>query len=507
MSKTNSETNSTYSSEYFEQNIGNEFFGEVLNYRYFLIKKIGCGVFAWVWLAFDIYYRKLYAIKIFDKDNLKYGLEELNFLKLIKNCNEVKNLIKLNDYFIIVNNDDKYIVLVLDLYDFTLTELIHQLKNTELDLKIVNDIIMQLINALYEINNFNYIHTDIKPENVLIKWMYWKYDNIFNSIDEICIDLMIYNKIIIPFLPELKNKFLEYNVSNKLRDFYLNDFINVMKNNKNSKQINYEFRKINIWILQKMENIIKQNLLQNEVFKNMKFKIINDENEIYTDSDKSEWNEWEEWENIINYEIIMTNFKIVLADYNSIVNLNDFKYNCENEYQTRYYRSPEVILQHNITLNSDIWWIGCLIYEILTGEMLFDVYDEKYKNIRDETDNTNIKKIINDPNLFHIYLIHKQIGEIPKWFIKTIKNKDMNEVIYFNWNNEFLYKDIQIDSIEHFSITLKKWISKLNIDLEKKNKIYKLYSILIDQFFIMNNEQTFNIKNVNKLLIEISNLL
>lgn len=39
--------------------------------------------------------------------------------------------------------------------------------------------------------------------------------------------------------------------------------------------------------------------------------------------------------------------------------------------QTRQYRSPEVILGQSYNETSDIWSFGCMIYEMLTGDLLF----------------------------------------------------------------------------------------------------------------------------------------
>lgn len=45
--------------------------------------------------------------------------------------------------------------------------------------------------------------------------------------------------------------------------------------------------------------------------------------------------------------------------------------------QTIYYMPPEIIVgDRNYTHATDIWAIGCIIYEILTGEILFDVYNK-----------------------------------------------------------------------------------------------------------------------------------
>ena len=40
--------------------------------------------------------------------------------------------------------------------------------------------------------------------------------------------------------------------------------------------------------------------------------------------------------------------------------------------QTREYRSPEVILEGNYNETADLWSLGCMIFELITGDYLFD---------------------------------------------------------------------------------------------------------------------------------------
>ncbi|KAK6457289.1 serine kinase [Scheffersomyces xylosifermentans] len=50
-----------------------------------------------------------------------------------------------------------------------------------------------------------------------------------------------------------------------------------------------------------------------------------------------------------------------------------------NQIQTRQYRSPEIILKYKTWGSStDMWSIGCIIFELITGDYLFDPHDGKY---------------------------------------------------------------------------------------------------------------------------------
>lgn len=43
-----------------------------------------------------------------------------------------------------------------------------------------------------------------------------------------------------------------------------------------------------------------------------------------------------------------------------------------DDIQTRQYRSPEVILGSKYNETTDMWSLGCMIFELLTGDFLFD---------------------------------------------------------------------------------------------------------------------------------------
>lgn len=58
---------------------------------------------------------------------------------------------------------------------------------------------------------------------------------------------------------------------------------------------------------------------------------------------------------------------------------------------TRHYRSPEVILGLGWMYSTDMWSMGCIIYELYTGKLLYDTHD----------------------NLEHLHLMERTLGRLP----------------------------------------------------------------------------------------------
>ncbi|ETV80188.1 CMGC/SRPK protein kinase [Aphanomyces astaci] len=73
--------------------------------------------------------------------------------------------------------------------------------------------------------------------------------------------------------------------------------------------------------------------------------------------------------------------------------------------QTRQYRSPEVILGQNYDQSTDMWSMGCFVFELATGELLFDPKSSKSYS-RDED---------------HLAQMIELLGRIPKTFASNGK--------------------------------------------------------------------------------------
>ena len=107
---------------------------------------------------------------------------------------------------------------------------------------------------------------------------------------------------------------------------------------------------------------------------------------------------------------------------NLLIKITDFGFYChKNEkfnesFGTCYYQAPEIILDGNCTEKIDIWALGCMLYELLTGEILFDAD-------ADERGNSNFN---------HIEMMINLCGEFSSDFLNKTKNKKK----YFNNKNK-----------------------------------------------------------------------
>ncbi|GAA28878.2 dual specificity protein kinase CLK2 [Clonorchis sinensis] len=69
--------------------------------------------------------------------------------------------------------------------------------------------------------------------------------------------------------------------------------------------------------------------------------------------------------------------------------------------QTRHYRAPEVVMDLGWDVSADIWSIGCILFELVTGQCLFMTHD----------------------NLEHLAMMERVLGPIPRSMIKASRRR------------------------------------------------------------------------------------
>ena len=172
----------------------------------------------------------------------------------------------------------------------------------------------------------------------------------------------------------------------------------------------YEFTKMNYFMgfnIVQIQQIAKQ-LLEGIDFIH-KINIIHTdlkpENILFVNSD---------FERIIRFPRNIPNFKRNNLLYNNIKNTDikiiDFgsaikeEKNAYGIVNTRQYRAPEVILQCcPINNKSDIWSIGCILYELYTGELLFPTHNDEE----------------------HLNFIQKSCGNFPSWMVMNTNIREL----------------------------------------------------------------------------------
>ncbi len=362
--------------------------GEIFNNRYIALQKLGYGACSSVWLFYDNQLEKCVAIKIFNINDYSYGTYEVDLLKKI-------NTLKSNYCIKFIESFDKdtdkgcHLCIVLELMK---SSLYSYRKENNINLAEIKLIAKQTLEFLVSLNNAGLVHTDIKPENMLLEGHLPIVESIYDFIKQ----------------PTFK-------------DSLLNMKKNIMKNNKK-----LDMKKVGI--------VAMKNMLINKFYKNsdnIKNKDTSESSESSSEEPSNnnyffshnfiensvsdeEFSNNENIEEINKYDILDTTNNIQnikVTDFNTCQYINKPDY----EIQTRYYRAPEVLLECHFSEKIDIWSLGCALYELLTKEILLNPDD--------------IKDFSEDR--YHIYLIHQKIGIFDDEFWNMTKKK----YIYLDSNN------------------------------------------------------------------------
>lgn len=405
---TESSNYSEYSSEDDNKYNLHNLEGEILN-NYNIIYELGRGGFSIVWLGYNISDCKYYAIKVQNSDDYEDGIDEIRIMKKLKH----KNINQMKDYFIEkrYNNygeEQKYVCSVYDVFCGNIDGIARKGKYPN---GYPSHIVKQLYNQILSgLNYLHYekkiLHGDLKPDNILLRG--------YNKRDKLLIKLYD-NEHFNQKYSEVKKKY----------------WIEQGKSLKSIKKMSTE-----------LKLKIRQTLHKNIMEKIMRENDINDKDKFIID-DKY----------INNPEIVITDFGSFCPD--------DEVHN--ESFGTRYYQAPEIILRSDCNKSVDIWSLGCLLYELLVGKILFDPYSDK--------ENTT------DSN--HLALMIGLCGKFSKDYLYICKNK----TIYFDKNcrlknsNDIIPRDLNklLENIDDKQYWLNIIQNCLQLDYRyRKSKLHEL---------------------------------
>jgi len=354
---------------------------QILNNRYICLMFLSNGSFSSVWVVYDILDFNLKSAKIFYKSPDEFNNEKQIFEKLDTGN---KNIVECIDIF----EEDGLMVIVTELLGISLLDIITDMNSNKYTLFTPNIkyIFYQILNGMNELHSTGVIHADIKPDNILL--------NIFPNNIKRMSDLIsklnifdVYNQIQSQLIPEdfeLFNRNKKKMVKRKIKQ-------------KTYKLIrDYLFKKIDFSNIQKLER---------------------------------------------NYDvdrILEHNFILKIIDFSNS-ELED--HITQNELYIRCYRPLENIINIDYNKKSEVWAIGCLFYELITGMSLFQI--KRYKtetetnknhiyNILETFKNHSYKDIIEGSDFYDIFFINDELKNKPRYDVLDFKQK-----LIHNSNIEF----------------------------------------------------------------------
>ena len=369
-----------------EELVSVDYVNRIYNNRYLCIKYLGRGTFSRVWLVLDIIDNKYYAMKtIFPK----YVEESHHEIEVNKKLQSIKPnyVLVMEDSFL--DNKRSELCLITKLLGKSVNELLmfddhdqdndvdHESNNNvdhesnndqdnDVDhenlseilnerqfispsLRLLKKFIRDVSAGLCELHSKNMAHTDLKFENVLIDILSDNLNKIISHVNAL----------------ELCNKYHELMKENTPNNYEELD-------RAKKKKVK---RKIKDKTMKKMETFLKENNCLN--FNTINFV--------------------ENTQNIYDLENLnFDTFKFIVIDLGNVEYIND---RVQDEIMMRNYRPPENIISDYYDCKADIWTLGCLAYEFITNNYLFEVSRKRNSIDRDRC---------------HLHKMCEYLGKMPK---------------------------------------------------------------------------------------------
>uniref|UniRef100_A0A5S6R4F7 non-specific serine/threonine protein kinase n=1 Tax=Trichuris muris TaxID=70415 RepID=A0A5S6R4F7_TRIMR len=149
--------------------------GDILNSRYYVIRKMGWGHFSTVWLCWDMKMKRFVASKVVKcaRRYMETAQDEIDLLLCVRHSDvddtKRDRVISLLDSFKIRAQGGDHMCMVFEVLGDNLLKLIIRSNYEGIPLDEVRSIIRQVLEGLdYLHTKCKIIHTDIKPENVLL---------------------------------------------------------------------------------------------------------------------------------------------------------------------------------------------------------------------------------------------------------------------------------------------------------------------------------------------------
>jgi serine/threonine-protein kinase SRPK3 len=375
-----------------EEEVSKDIVGKIYNGKYIVLKYLGRGTFSRVWMVYNLEDSNFYAMKVIFEKYFEDTSHEISINKLIGNQNN--NLAKTIDIF---GNEDnkKEVCFITELLGICVLDLFNKFKDKDPPRELIKKVTKGILLGLKELHEKDIVHTDLKQENVMIDIYTEKIKNLKNYINSLKLSDTL-EELVQAELPE--------------------DYSNFDKQKKKKIKRKCRLKAYKKYKMYIYENIVKFN---NDSKKEMEVIEIDDVSDL----------EEEETYFEIDPEY---NFNVKIIDFGNAEHLDKLE---QDEIQIRPYRPPENIINDYYDLKSDIWTLGCLLFEILTGDYLFDI-DRCNKSI--------------ERDRLHIHSMYEILGKMPREMAEMC---DFSEDLFDNKGRVLKHKNCNYTSLSEILIT------------------------------------------------------
>jgi serine/threonine-protein kinase SRPK3 len=367
--------------------------GDLFNNRYLVVQKLGWGHFSTVWLCLDRSHGTYVAMKV-QKSAANYteaALDEIELLLKISSnykspiwvdsikqyhpeqVNEINDrgvttghtyVVQLLNTFSHSGPNGIHICLVFEVLGVNLLEIIKFYQYKGIPINLCRRISKQVLIGLDYLHRVcGIIHTDLKPENVIVQLTQAQIKELFTKgrIDTREPLAVVVKESKIPLYQEVK----EINENN---DKTLNE--EKMSKKKRQRKKKQEIKKT-LEVQPEPAQDSKETAEPESNLQKKKKKARKNKKKSKTSAPEAvpETLSPLYTDDTINHSEIDPNLKITIADLGNACWVD---HHFSTEIQTRQYRSPEVILGIGYNHTADIWSFACMLFELLTGDFLFD---------------------------------------------------------------------------------------------------------------------------------------
>ncbi|GAN03541.1 conserved hypothetical protein [Mucor ambiguus] len=304
--------------------------------QYVVIRKLGWGHFSTVWLVKDQTTGKHFAMKVVKsaKHYTETAIDEIKLLERVAEADPkslgARFVTAVIDHFMVKGPNGAHVCMTFEVLGENLLSLIKRYKSRGIPMNLVKQIAKQMLLGLdYLHRKCGIIHTDLKPENVL---MYLENaEELLKQLDTTKVDLdeSESNHASANFSPDSRSR----GRSPVRKNRHVKMVASQPLSSENDTTTTHE----------------DERGRRNGSGKRSRSR--SDSHSRHSIDDNGE------------------SIKIKIADLGNACWVN---HHFTEDIQTRQYRSPEVILGAKWDVGADIWSLACMIFELLTGNYLFD---------------------------------------------------------------------------------------------------------------------------------------